>query len=161
MRNDLLHLIAENPRLTNKQIAVLLNRTEDEVSKEIAALEGEGIIGGYRAIIDWSRVKTDTKVTALIELKVAPRRDTGFEEIAAEILAFPEVESMHLMSGTYDLAVYVTGSSFQDIAMFVARRLSTLDSVLSTATHFMLKRYKDHGVLLGVSEEDGRGSDLL
>lgn len=161
MRNAILNLISENPRLTDKQIAALLELTEAEVSKEIAALENEGIIGGYRAIIDWSRVKTNTKVTALIELKVAPRRDTGFEEIASEILSFPEVESMHLMSGTYDLAVYVTGSSFQDIAMFVARRLSTLDSVLSTATHFMLKRYKDHGVLLGVAEEDGRGSDLL
>jgi len=161
MRNDILNLIAENSRLTDKQIAVMLDIPESEVSEEIAAMENEGIINGYRTVIDWSRVSTTSKVTALIELKVSPRRDTGFDEIAQEILSFSEVESMHLMSGTYDFAVYVTGSSFEDIAMFVHRRLSTIDSVISTATHFVLKRYKDNGILLGSAEEDGRGSDVL
>ncbi|MBE6754654.1 MAG: Lrp/AsnC family transcriptional regulator, partial [Ruminococcaceae bacterium] len=92
-----------------------------------------------------------------IELKVTPLHDTGFDEIASEILEFPEVETVHLMSGAYDFAVYVTGRSIQDIAMFVARRLSTLDSVMSTATHFVLKRYKDSGVILTQGEIDERG----
>ena len=161
MRNDILNLIAENSRLTDKQIAVMLNIPESEVSREIAALENEGIVNGYHAVIDWSRVTSVSKVTALIELKVAPRRDTGFDEIANEIMSFPEVESVYLMSGSFDLSVYVTGRSFEDIAMFVARRLSTIDSVLATATHFVLKRYKDNGVLFGTAEEDERGSDLL
>lgn len=161
MRRAILDLISENPRLTNSQIAVILNISEDEVAKEISALENEGIIGGYRTVIDWSLVPEVSKVTALIELRVSPRRDTGFDAIAAEILSLPEVESMHLMSGTYDFAVYVTGRSFEDIARFVARRLSTIDSVLSTTTHFVLKRYKDNGVFLGTNEVDEREGDLL
>ena len=161
MRNSILSLICDNPRLTDKQIAVMLEISEEDVSREIAALENEGIINGYRAIIDWSRVENVSKVTALIELKVSPRRDTGFDEIAEEIISFPEVESVHLMSGTYDFAVYVTGRSFEDIAKFVARRISTIESVQSTATHFVLKHYKDSGVVLGSREIDERGSDLL
>lgn len=161
MRRAILDLISENPRLTNNQIAVILNISEDDVAKEISALENEGIIGGYRTVIDWSLVPDVSKVTALIELRVSPRRDTGFDAIASEILSLPEVESMHLMSGTYDFAVYVTGRSFEDIARFVARRLSTIDSVLSTTTHFVLKRYKDNGVFLGTNVVDEREGDLL
>ena len=156
MTNRILKLLNENPRLTDKELAVMLNMSEKEVSDEIARLESEGIIGGYRAIIDWSRVEASDSVTALIELKVSPRRDTGFDEIAAEILEFPEVETVHLMSGAYDFAVYVKARTMQDIAMFVARRISTLDSVLSTATHFVLKSYKDSGVVLTGKEEDER-----
>lgn len=161
MRKAILDLISENPRLTNSQIAVVLNISEDDVAKEITALENEGVIGGYRTVIDWSLVPDVSKVTALIELRVSPRRDTGFDAIAAEILSLPEVESMHLMSGTYDFAVYVTGRSFEDIARFVARRLSTIDSVLSTTTHFVLKRYKDNGAFLGTTVVDEREGDLL
>lgn len=161
MKNTVLKLICENPRLTDKQIAAILGITEADVSAQISALEKDGIINGYRAIIDWSRVESESKVTALIELKVMPRRDTGFDAIAEELISFPEVESVHLMSGAFDFAVYVTGRSFEDIALFVARRLSTIDSVQSTATHFVLKRYKDSGVILGANEVDERGSDLL
>ena len=161
MKDNILRLLSENPRLSDKQIAVLLGISEAEVSTEIAMLEKDGVINGYRAVIDWSRVDSVSKVTALIELKVIPRRDTGFDSIAEELISFPEVESVHLMSGAFDFAVYVTGRSFEDIALFVARRLSTIESVQSTATHFMLKRYKDSGVILGTNEVDERGSDLL
>ncbi len=157
----ILDLLAENPRLSDHDIAVMLNMEEAAVSAEIARLENEGIIRGYRAIVDWTKVEKKESVTALIELKVTPRRDTGFDEIAEEILAFDEVDSIHLMSGSYDFAVYVTGRTIQDIAKFVARRLSTIDSVMSTATHFVLKKYKDNGVLLVDSEEDERRMDLL
>ncbi len=161
MNKRILKLINENPRLTDKELAVMLDMSEAEVSAEIERLESEGIIGGYRAIVDWSRVEDIDTVTALIELKVTPRRDTGFDEIAAEILEFPEVDTVHLMSGAYDFAVYVKGRTIQDISMFVAKRLSPLDSVLSTATHFVLKSYKDSGVLLGGKEVDERGSITL
>lgn len=158
---NILDLLAENPRLSNRDIAVMLDMDESAVSTEISRLEKEGIICGYRAIVDWSKVSERESVTALIELKVTPRRDTGFDEIAEEILAFEEVDSIHLMSGSYDFAVYVTGRTIQDIAMFVARRLSTIESVMSTATHFVLKKYKDSGVLLTGAEKDERRIDLL
>ena len=156
MKKALLKLLNENPRLTDAELAVMLNIPEKDVTAEISRLEAEGIIGGYRAIVDWSRVDDCHEVTALIELRVSPRRDTGFDEIAAEILEFPEVETVHLMSGAYDFAVYVKAATMQEIAMFVARRLSTLDSVLSTATHFVLKSYKENGVMLAGPDEDER-----
>lgn len=161
MKNRILDLLEANPRLSNRDIAVMLEMNEADVAAEIVRLENSGIIRGYRAIIDYAKLEDSHSVTALIELKVTPRRDTGFDEIADEILAFDEVESIHLMSGAYDFAVYVTGRTIQDIAMFVARRLSTLDSVMSTATHFVLKKYKDSGVLLTDVEEDERRIDLL
>ncbi|MBQ9994120.1 MAG: Lrp/AsnC family transcriptional regulator [Clostridia bacterium] len=161
MNNKILSLLNDNPRLTNKQLAVMLGVSEKEVSEQITRMENEGIIGGYRAIVDWSKLEEIQRVTALIELKVTPRRDTGFDEIASELLEFPEVESAYLMSGAYDFAVYVTARTMQDIANFVARRLSTIDSVISTATHFVLRRYKDNGVILTGREEDERGNMFL
>ena len=157
MKKDILKLLSENPRLTDHELSVMLDLPEAEVSDAIRSLEHDGIIGGYRAIVDWSRIEEVEQVTALIELKVTPRHDTGFDEIAKEILEFDEVDAVYLMSGAYDFAVYVTGRSIQDIAMFVARRLSPLDSVISTATHFVLKRYKDSGIILTQNEEDERG----
>jgi len=157
----ILDLLTENPRLSDHDIAVMMNMNEADVAAEIAHLENEGIIRGYRAIVDWTKVEKKESVTALIELKVTPRRDTGFDEIAEEILAFDEVDSIHLMSGSYDFAVYVTGRTIQDIAMFVARKLSTIESVMSTATHFVLKKYKDNGVLLVGAEKDERRINLL
>ena len=161
MKNNVLYLLAENPRLSNKEIAAMLAMDEAAVAAEIARLEKEGIICGYRAVVDWTKTDAPEMVTALIELKVTPRRDTGFDAIADELLAFEEVQSVHLMSGAYDFAVYVKGRTIQDIAMFVARRLSTIDSVMSTATHFVLKKYKDDGILLTAGEVDERRIDLL
>lgn len=149
----LLNLLSENARLSAAQLAVMLGRTEKEVKDQIEAYEKEGVIKGYRALVNWEKVDSN-KATALIELKVAPKRDRGFDEIADRVMQFEEVESVYLMSGGYDLAVVVHGKSMQEIAMFVVRRLSTLDSVLSTATHFILTRYKDGGVILNSEEEN-------
>ena len=151
--DNLLNLLNENARLTNAQLAVMLNKTEKEIADAIADYERRGVIKGYRTLINWEKVD-ENKATALIELRVTPKRDRGFDEIANRVMQFKEVESVYLMSGGYDLAVTVTGKSMQEIAMFVARRLSPLDSVISTATHFVLTRYKDGGVILESEEKD-------
>ncbi len=156
--DQLLNLLSENARLSNKQLAAMLNTTEDDIAGRIAEYEKKGIIRGYKALVNWEKIDKN-KAIALIELRVSPKRDRGFDEIAGRIMKFKEVESVYLMSGGYDLAVKVHGKSMQDIAVFVMRRLSTLDSVLSTATHFILTRYKDGGVILNSSDEqDERGS---
>ena len=159
--NTLLELLNENAQFTTAQLAVMLNQTEEEVAAAIAQYEKTGVIKGYKALIDWDKTPCKT-VSALIELKVTPKRETGFDEIAKRVMMFEEVESVYLMAGSYDLAVMVKGATIQDIAMFVSKRLSTLDSVLSTATHFILSRYKDGGVILCDDEEkDERRSMLL
>lgn len=150
--DQLLSLLSENARLTSGQLAAMLNIPEAEVTEKIARYEKEGIIRGYKAIVNWEKVDKN-KASALIELRVSPKRDRGFDEIASRIMQFEEVESVYLMSGGYDLAVKVRGKSMQDIAIFVMRRLSTLDSVLSTATHFILTRYKDDNVILNSEDE--------
>ena len=150
---DLLSLLNENARLTNAQLAVMLGKTEEEVEKEIADYQQKGIIKGYKALINWEKVDHH-KTTALIELKVQPKKESGFDEIAKKIMQFSKVESVYLMSGGFDLAVMVHGDSIQDIAMFVAKRLSPLDSVLSTATHFILTRYKEGDVILTSPKEE-------
>lgn len=152
----LLKLLDNDARLTNEQLAVMLGCTEEEVRARIAALEKAGAVRAYKAVIDWD--KTDrNRVTAIIELKVVPRPDVGFEAIAEQIADFEEVESVYLMSGGYDLSVRVNGHSFQEIAAFVARRLATLDSVQSTATHFILRRYKESHVPFCDKDVDERG----
>lgn len=156
--DKLLKLLDTNARLTNAQLAVMAGCSEDEVAAHIAEWEKNGVIRAYKAVIDWDR--TDRAyVTALIELRVTPKRDLGFEGIAEKVMRFEEVENVYLMSGGYDLAVTVSGRTFKDVAMFVAKRLSTLDSVLSTATHFVLRRYKDDGVLFLGEEKDERGAE--
>ena len=152
---DLLSLLNENARLTNAQLAVMLGKTEEEVEKEIADYQQKGIIKGYKALINWEKVDHH-KTTALIELKVQPKKESGFDEIAKKIMQFSKVESVYLMSGGFDLAVMVHGDCIQDIAMFVAKRLSPLDSVLSTATHFILTRYKEGDVILTSPKEEDR-----
>ncbi len=158
--DHLLNLLDENARLSTAQLAAMLNKTENEIAEEIAAYEKAGIIRGYKALINWEKVD-ENKASALIELRVSPVRDRGFDEIAGRIMQFEEVESVYLMSGGYDLAVKVHGRSMQEIAMFVMRRLSTLDSVLSTATHFILTRYKDGGVILNQEEERDERRSVL
>lgn len=159
--DNLLKLLNQNARLSAKELAVMLNATEAEVSAAIADYEKAGIIKGYQALINWD--KTDAcPVFALIELKVSPKRDMGFQEIANRVMQLDEVESVYLMAGDYDLAVFVRGATMQDVAMFVAKRLSTMDSVLSTATHFVLSRYKQDGVILnGDEQEDQRAQMVL
>lgn len=151
--DKLLDLLSENARLSTAQLAVMMNKSEKEIADAIAAYEKAGVIKGYKALINWEKAD-ENKATALIELKVAPKPDRGFDEIADRVMQFEEVESVYLMSGGYDLAVMVRGRSMQEIAMFVAKRLSPLDSVLSTATHFVLTRYKDGGVEMTSSDHD-------
>ncbi len=154
--DKLLKLLDTNARLTDAQLATMLDISEAEVRAQIAKLEKDGAIRAYKAVVDWD--KTDREcVTAIIELKVTPRRDVGFEGIAEQIMAFEEVESVYLMSGGYDLSVRVTGRSFQEIAAFVAKRLAPLDSVISTATHFVLRRYKESNVMFLGDNQDERG----
>ena len=158
--DKLLTLLQENARISCEQLAVMLGTTEDEVKNQISAYEKAGVIRGYQALINWEKADAN-RASALIELRVTPKRDRGFDEIADRIMQFEEVESVYLMSGGFDLAVRVSGKSMQEIALFVAKRLSTLDSVLSTATHFILTRYKDGGVVLNAEDErDERGSVL-
>ena len=153
----LLQLLDQNARMSNAQLAAMLGQTEAEVEKKIAALEKSGVIRAYKAVIDWD--KTDREyVTAIIELHVTPKKDLGFEGIAETIMNFPEVESISLMSGGYDFSIVVNARTFKDVAMFVAKRLSPLDSVVSTATHFVLRRYKENNVIFLDSEKDERGA---
>lgn len=155
--DKILKLLDTNARLSVAEIAVMTNETEDVVREKITKLEKDGIIRGYKALIDWDR--TDRKyVTAMIELKVTPMRDSGFDGLAEKIMQFDEVETVYLMSGGFDLMVIVNGRTFKDVAMFVAKRLSTLQSVQSTATHFVLRRYKDRNVLFLDEEKDERGA---
>lgn len=152
---DLLNLLKENARLTNAQLADMLGMTEAEVAKEIARLEKKGVIRGYTAIIN-EELTDGTEVEALIELRVTPKRDFGFDDIARTIMQYDEVESVSLMSGAYDLALTVRGESLKDVAMFVSQRLSAMEGVLSTATHFVLKRYKEKGIFIEDEEYDER-----
>lgn len=158
--DKLLSLIENNAKLTEEQLAAMLNRDVEEVRKEIRQYEKAGVIKGYKSLIDWDKVDKDV-ITALIEVKVTPQRDLGFEQVAERIMQFEEVDSVYLMSGGFDLAVTVSGKSFKEVAMFVAERLSPLDNVLSTATHFILRKYKDKGVLFGVEKPDERGKISL
>ena len=134
--------------------------SEDEIKREIEEMERAGLIRGYKAVIDWDRLD-NAYVSAIIELKVTPKAGLGFEEVAAKVMQYPEVESVYLMSGVYDLNVVVKGKTFHEVARFVAKELSTIESVTSTATHFVLRRYKEMDVELLGEGKDERGSYLL
>lgn len=158
---ELLRLLEENARLSLEQLAAMTEETEEAVAAQIDQYERDGVIRSYTALIDWEKTGRNY-VSALIELKVTPKRDYGFEEIARTVMDFPEVETVYLMSGGYDLMLIVSGETFRDIALFVAHRLSPLESVLSTATHFVLRRYKERGVVIcGEGEDDEREATLL
>ena len=133
----------------------MTGKTPEEVAQRMDDYKASHIINGYRAIVDWERAEV-ARVQAIIELRVSPKRDCGFDEVAANIARFDEVDSVMLMSGGYDLSLVMSGKSFQDIALFVAKRLSPLDDVLSTATHFVLRTYKKDGVLYGLEPTDER-----
>ena len=155
MREELLALIEKNSRIDLGELAVLLGAGEAEVVSELSALEQEGIICGYHTMIDWEKTSRE-KVSALIEVRVTPQRGQGFDNIAERIYKYPEVTSVYLISGGYDLLVTLEGKSLKEISGFVSDKLSTLESVLSTATHFILKKYKDHGTILAKKYEDTR-----
>lgn len=160
MRKQLLKLLNKNARVSLADLAVALGADEAAVAEEIKTLEAEGILRGYKAVIDWEKMD-HSYVSAIIELKVTPKVGRGFEEIAERVAQYAEVESVYLMSGTYDLNVVVKAKTFQEVAMFVAKELSTIESVTSTATHFVLRRYKELDVSLAVREPDERGTISL
>lgn len=155
MDNRILELLAQNARYTLTDLSDMTGMTEDEVGKNIQELKDAGIIRGYKTVIDWEKLD-NAFVSALIEVKVVPQQDYGFEKIADNIAKFTEVESVYLMSGGYDLCVTVKGRTFQEVAMFVSKKLAVLDGVTSTATHFILRRYKEFDVVLVNYEKDDR-----
>ena len=160
MNEKLLNLIEENARLSSKEMSVMLGISEQEVESEIKAIEDNGVIKGYKAIVDIEKTNSET-VSALIEIKIQPKYGHGFNDVAERISKLDEVESVFLMSGAFDLAVMVTDRSFHEVAMFVAERLSPLEGVVSTATHFILKKYKEKGVFFNAEQKDDRGTISL
>ena len=155
MREQILAILEKNSRIDLKELAVLLGVEELDIVNEMAAMEKEGIICGYHTLIDWEKTSIE-KVTALIEVRVTPQRGQGFDNIAERIYKYPEVTAVYLISGAYDLLVTLDGKNLRDISRFVSDKLSTMDYVLSTATHFILKKYKDHGTILAKKYEDER-----
>ena len=154
MNVKLLKLLSKNACYTVDELAVMTGLSEDEVKSEVAEMEKEGLIRGYKAVIDWERLDS-AMVSAIIELKVEPQPDVGFEQIAEEVKKYAEVESVYLMSGGYDLCVIVKGKTFQEVAMFVAKQLAPMKYVVSTATHFILRRYKEMDIeLIGDTKDD-------
>lgn len=153
--NDILEILYSDARTTPKQIAVMTGKSEAEVASEIERLEREKIILGYKPLINTEKTDSDL-VTALIELKVTPSAGEGFDTIASRIYCYEQVRHLYLMSGAYDLAVFVGGRSIKDVAMFVSEHLAQMDSVISTSTHFMLKTYKREGVVFESEKTDHR-----
>ena len=155
MNKKILKLLESDARLGYDSIAEICDMTKEEVKAEIKRMEDDGIIRGYKGVIDWERAEADL-VSAIIELKVTPRADSGFEEIAERIARYPEVESVYLMSGACDLSVIVKGKSFSEVANFVAKELAVIDAVTGTSTQFIMRRYKEFGVELIGSSDDER-----
>ena len=155
MNTEILDVLEKNSRLTNADLSVLLGEPESEIAAEISQMEKEKIICGYHTLINWDKTNTD-RVTALIEVKVTPQRDQGFDAIAERIYNYREVSSVYLMSGAFDLTVIVEGKTMKEVALFVGQRLAVLDTVLSTATHFIMKKYKDHGFIMEQEKNDER-----
>ena len=157
MDRKILELLEADGRLTPKQLSIMLEKEEGEIRDLIKKFEDDGVILGYKAIVDWD--KTDREyATALIELKVTPQYNRGFDAIVERIYNYPEVQSVYLMSGAYDLCVILEGKTIREVALFVAQRLAPLEAVLSTSTHFVLRKYKDKGVIYGPANFDERGN---
>ena len=156
----LLRLLENDATLTPRELALMLSKEVGDVKKMISELERDGVILGRQTVIDWD--KTDREyVNALIEVKVTPQHDDGFDRIAQKLLAYPEIKSLYLMSGGFDFAVIIEGKTMKEVAYFVAGRLAPMECVTATATHFVLKKYKDKGVAYKAPEEDGRGNLLI
>ncbi len=155
--DSLLELLKQNARFTNQQLSSMLGISEDDVARKIKEYENKGIIMGYSVILNEELACSNT-VTAFIQLKVTPQKDSGFDEVANKIMQYEEVEGVTLMSGAYDLAVTASGADLRTIALFVAQKLSTIEGVVSTSTHFVLKRYKEKGIFINKDvQTDERG----
>lgn len=156
MKNDIIRILQQNARISDRELGVMLGISEQKAAAEIKKLEDDGVIKGYSVILN-DELYDKSAVYATIELKVTPQRDCGFDDIAKTIMMYDEVDSIWLMSGAYDLAVKVKGNNLRDVALFVSERLSTIEGVLSTATHFMLKTYKEKGIFIDNEDIDERG----
>lgn len=157
MREKILTFIEKNSRINLKELAIMLGVDEASVANEIAAMEQENVICGYHTLIDWDKAGLE-KVTAMIEVRVTPQRGMGFDKIAERIYNYPEVKSVYLISGGFDLMVTLEGKTLREVSQFVTDKLSTLDQVLSTKTNFILKKYKDHGTIMAAAvKSDERG----
>ena len=150
--SKLLRLLEADCTLTHEQLASMAGMTVDEVRKEIKQYEDDQVILGYKAIVDWDRTQRES-VTALIEVKVTPQRGDGFDRVAERIYQYDEVESVYLMSGAYDLTVIISGRTLKEVAQFVGERLSTLEDVTGTATHFILRKYKEKHLIFERQEQ--------
>ena len=155
--DKILAMLENDAKLSPEQLAVMLNKETGDIKRTIKKYEEDGIILGYQALVDWD--KTDREyVTAFIEVKITPQRDLGFDKAAEKIYSYPEVKSVYLMSGGFDLALIIEGKTMKEVAFFVAQKLAPIEYVTSTATHFVLKKYKDKGVVYGSAEIDERGN---
>ena len=155
--DKILKCLEDDARLTAEQLAVMCQKEVSDVKDRIKQYEKDGKILAYKAIIDWD--KTDREyVSAIMEVKITPQRDRGFDKIAEKIYNYPEVQSLYLMSGGYDLCVLIEGKTMKEVAFFVAQKLATIEDVISTSTHFVLRKYKDKGIVYSVPEVDERGN---
>ena len=156
----LLNLLAKDATLTSKELALMLSKEEGDIKNMIRQLEKEGVILGYQAVIDWDKTDKET-VTALIEVKVMPQRDDGFDKIAEKLQNYPEIKSLYLMSGGFDFTDLIEGKTMKEVAYFVARKLAPIEYVTATATHFVLKTYKYNGVIYNMPTKDLRETDSI
>ena len=155
MREKILSVIEKNSRIDIEELAILLGEDETAIANVIADMEKEGVICGYHTLINWDKTNNEN-VNALIEVRVTPQKGMGFDNIAERIYQFSEVNAVYLMSGSFDFTVFIEGRTMRDVAQFVSDKLAPMDSVLSTATHFVLKKYKDHGTILSAKKKDER-----
>ena len=157
MNTEILRLLENDARLTPDQIAIMLNCDAETVKRTLAEYEANGTILGYKTIVDWEKTEQES-VTAMIDVKLTPQRDRGFDRVAEKIYNYPEVKAVYLMSGAYDLSVLIEGRTMKEVAFFVSQKLAPIEAVISTATHFVLHKYKDKGVLYDATETDERGN---
>lgn len=155
LRLEILKYLEKNSRVDLGELAVLLGVSEVDIANAMSNMEQEKIICGYHTLVDWDKAGVE-KVTALIEVRVTPQRDRGFDRIAERIYRYPEVFSVYLISGGYDLLVTIEGKTLKEVSRFVSEKLSTIDEVISTATYFILKKYKDYGTIMGPKKESER-----
>ena len=159
-RVELLRLLEQNARYTGKELAVMLHVSEDEVNLELKALKEEHIILGYTTVVNWEKTSLES-VTALIEIRLMPQRDQGFDRIAHRLYSYPQVSSCFLMSGGFDLMLIIEDSTLREVASFISNKVAPLEGVVSTATHFILKKYKSNGVVFEEQEKDRREAVVL
>lgn len=152
---ELLEILEKNPCMSVEKLATMLHRPESEVRGQVEQLETNKIIVKYQTVINWEKAGVDN-VSAMIEVRITPQREVGFDAIAERIYRFPEVRNLYLMSGGYDLLVMVEGDTLKEVAQFVSNKLATIEGVVSTTTHFMLKKYKEAGVIFDDKEQDRR-----